>query len=89
MQTIDFLDKNFKTHQADVYHRLHREHGDIIRLGFMGQPPVVMPFNPEDVKTVYKADGKYPFQPGFDIFRYYRKHMRSDLYPDIGRNSFL
>ena len=81
---VPISDKDFKAQQGIVYKRLQERYGDLVRLAFPGLPPVVMTFDPEDVKAVYKADGKYPFQPAFDVFRYYRKVMRSDIYPNLG-----
>ena len=60
------------------------KYGNILKLSFPGQPPIVLTIDPEDIKTVYAADGKYPIAPFLDIFRAYRKGIRSDLYPNSG-----
>lgn len=49
--------------------------------GFLGQRPMVMTFLPEDIETVLRTEGKFPFRRPLDSIEYFRKQHRPDLYP--------
>jgi hypothetical protein len=36
--------------------------------------------NPDDVQSLLQNDGKYPNEPVFEFFEYYRTKKRPDLY---------
>ena len=50
-----------------VFDRLRAQYGDLYRLSMPGMGKAVVTFRPEDVQTVYAADGRIPVIPGFDI----------------------
>ena len=62
---------------------MQQKYGNLVRLDIPGSVPLVLVFNPEDVEKVYKNDGKYPFQPGFEAIGWYRR-TRKDLYKGNG-----
>ena len=46
--------------------------GPIFRIWIPGKGDRVFIKDPKDIQTVLKRDGKYPIQPGFDIWIHYR-----------------
>lgn len=56
----------------DGFADLHRQYGEIVKLK-MGNTPSVLLFNPNDIKTMFDHEGKYPQRPTFDALKDYRK----------------
>jgi len=65
---------------------LREEYGDIFRMCLpgMGNGNIVVIFRPEDVKEMYKQDGKIPMLPNLSKFEYSRKTTLRDKYPTKG-----
>ena len=79
------LAERFQTHLSDLVKELQAEHGDLIRMHAPGKGNFLIALDPEDVCEVYKNNGKFPFQPGFETIGYYRK-QRKDLYTENGND---
>ena len=79
---ISILAERFKTDCISVLKDIQAELGDIFRLSAPGKTLVIV-FKPEDVCTIYKNDGKFPYSAGLDPLVYYRS-KRSDLYHGNG-----
>ena len=54
--------KNNQLNMDKMFHRLRQECGDIYRISLPGTGNMVILFRPEDVRTLYAADGKIPHQ---------------------------
>ncbi|XP_026464272.1 cytochrome P450 CYP12A2-like [Ctenocephalides felis] len=66
---------------------LKQEYGDITILkAFLGQPDIVMLFNPKDFEQVYRNEGQWPHRRDFETFVHFRKKLRTDIY---GENAGL
>ena len=57
-------------------------HGPIVKLCLPGKMDTIFVQNPETMQKVFNHDGKYPIEPGFDHFGYYRNKTRKDLYSE-------
>ncbi len=51
---------------------LCRQYGDIVKLK-MGSQDSVLVFNPDDIRTMFQHEGKYPKRPTFEALKAYRK----------------
>ncbi|KAK4037016.1 hypothetical protein OUZ56_029060 [Daphnia magna] len=69
----------------DGFADLHRQYGEIVKLK-MGNTPSVLLFNPNDIKTMFDHEGKYPQRPTFDALKDYRKrkYQTVGIVPDNG-----
>ena len=76
------LADRFMTDNIGVMREIQAELGDLFKLQAPGKTMVVA-FKPEDVCTIYKNDGKMPYQPGFEPLEFYRS-QRPDLYRGNG-----
>jgi len=70
------MDKMFDEMRVDL--------GDIFKVYVPGQGDMVVIFRPEDVKMLYKNDGRIPVIPGFDMFEWMRKNTMKDRYTTTG-----
>ena len=61
---------------------IQQECGDLFHLHAPGKS-IVVPFNPDDIRTIFQNDGKFPMKPGFEAFAFYR-HRRRDMYQGNG-----
>jgi cytochrome P450 family 12 len=77
------LAKRYRLYTSLVHADLQKKYGDLVVL--KTPHPVVLVFAPEDHETVFKNEGKYPIALGFESLKYYRKNIRSDLYPQLGK----
>merc|ERR1712142_271101 len=67
-------------HLDKMFDHLRQEHGDIFKIWFPGQGPMVVLFRPEDVKTLYNSAGRLPHMASFDMFEFIRKTTMKDRY---------
>lgn len=51
---------------------LQKQFGDIVQLK-MGNQNMILIFNPEDVRTMFKHEGHYPKRPTLEALKKYRK----------------
>lgn len=51
---------------------LQKQHGDILKLKMGGQFSVLL-FNPDDIRTMFEHEGKFPQRPTFEALKQYRK----------------
>jgi hypothetical protein len=76
-----------KFHQMshlDFQKQLHEELGSIYRMpGMIGQNPIVMSSDAEDIEYVHRNEGAYPFRKGLEVMKFYRTKVRPDIY-DVG-----
>ncbi|XP_045612773.2 probable cytochrome P450 49a1 [Procambarus clarkii] len=53
--------------------KLFEEYGPVVRIAKLaGDVDMVMVFQPEDTRRIFKAEGQYPVRPGLDILKHYR-----------------
>jgi len=66
--------------------RLREKYGDIFRMSLpgLGNGHIVLIFEPEDVKEMYKNDGRIPMLPNLSKFEYSRKVTFPERYPTAG-----
>lgn len=50
---------------------LREKYGNIVRLQ-LGQDAVLV-FDPDDIRTMYKCEGRYPSRPTFEALKKYRQ----------------
>ena len=76
---LDYLKVKFKLQK--VFKQRVEKYGLIYREKlFPGLPEQVIVFDPEDVKTVFRADGKLPYRPvGGEIYRKLRQESFESL----------
>ncbi|XP_055902449.1 cytochrome P450 CYP12A2-like [Eupeodes corollae] len=56
-------------------------YGDLYVLpGFLGRPNMFMSYNPEDMLTVLRSEGVWPYRRGLDTMTYYRKVHRTKMF---------
>lgn len=69
----------------ELHNKLHDEYGSIMKLaGMMGNKGVVMIFDPNDFETLFRNEGIWPHRRGIATFNYYRKHVRPDVFKNMG-----
>lgn len=51
---------------------LHKQYGDVVRLQ-MGSQNMILLFNPDDIRTMFQHEGKYPLRPTFEALIAVRK----------------
>lgn len=56
----------------DGFADLQKQYGDIIKLK-MGSQDMLLVFNPDDIRTMFQHEGKYPKRPTFEALKEYRK----------------
>lgn len=57
------------------YPYFYAKHGNIIRFpGFLGRPPIVAVFEPEDMQKVYHNTAKNPYRLGLETWTYWREN---------------
>ena len=74
------MKKESMHHMDKLFERLREEHGDIFKVCFPGQGPMVVLFRPEDIKTLYNSAGRLPHMASFDMFEFIRKTTMKDRY---------
>ena len=67
-----------------MFEDMRKELGDIFKLKIPGQGDMVVIFRPEDVRMLYKHDGRIPIIPGFDQFDFVRKNAMKTRYTTPG-----
>lgn len=56
----------------DAFCDLHKNYGSIVKLNMPGKQSVLV-FDPDDIRTLFLHEGKYPHRPTFDALKAYRK----------------
>lgn len=65
--------------------KLSEEYGGILRLpGVLGNEPIIMVTDPNDFETVFRTEGIWPHRRGIATFNHYRKHIRPDVFKNMG-----
>jgi len=74
-----------KQHMDKMLHSLREKYGDIYRINVPGgMGTMIILFRPEDIKKLYKSDGKTPHIQGFEFFENMRKTTMKDRYKTPG-----
>lgn len=69
----------------DFNKKLSDEYGGIVKLpGLLGNDPVIMVTDPKDFEFVLRHEGVWPLRRGIATFNHYRKHIRPDVFQDMG-----
>lgn len=55
----------------DAFLDLFNKHGPIVRLIMAGKHSILL-FNPDDIRTFFQHEGKYPKRPTFEALKTYR-----------------
>jgi len=72
-------------HMDQMFQSLREEYGDIYKLYVPGGiGTMVVLFRPEDIKKLYKSDGKTPHIQGFEFFEFVRRTTMKDRYTSVG-----
>ena len=79
-------DKRMSLDSFEHFHNPWREkYGNLIRMRLPFQRPMLLSYDPDDFKTVYSSDGKYPINPTFENMGYFRKNFKKDKFPKSGK----
>ena len=74
-----------KLHMDQMFQSLREEYGDIYKLDLPGGiGTMVVLFRAEDIKKLYKSDGKTPHIQGFEFFEFVRRTTMKDRYTSVG-----
>ncbi|XP_046461154.1 probable cytochrome P450 49a1 [Daphnia pulex] len=70
----------------DGFTDLQKQYGDIIKLN-MGNKISLLIFNPDDIRSMFQHEGKYPQRPTFEALKDYRKkkYQCVGVVPDNGK----
>ncbi|XP_071452596.1 probable cytochrome P450 301a1, mitochondrial [Hetaerina americana] len=69
----------------EMSHYLYKEYGPIVKLtGIPGRRAMVFSYRPEDVETVFRNEGTWPFRESLHSMNYYRNVLRKDFYEGGG-----
>jgi len=81
-----FLKKENAMNLPNFGKKLQEKYGDIVRLKVpgIGNGNMVMLFNPEDIKNMYKLEERIPLIPGFSNLEAMRKVTMKNRYPTAG-----
>lgn len=64
---------------------MQSEYGLLARFpGMLGRRDVLISFDPQDFERVYRTEGQWPLRRGLELFTYYRKNVRPDLFQNMG-----
>ncbi|XP_055381402.1 uncharacterized protein LOC129611988 [Condylostylus longicornis] len=65
-----------------VFHKLlHDNFGEILVIpGLFGKKDLVLTFDPDDFRKVFRHEGIWPNRPGLDSMSHYRRDLRKDIY---------
>lgn len=70
---------------SELQWKFREEYGPISRLpGAFGRPDTLFSFDPKDVETVFRTEGKWPGRNGNETFVYYRHKVRPDVFKNKG-----
>lgn len=64
-----------------MFERLTKDYGDLVKFpGLFGKPTLLLSFDPTAFEKVYRNEGTRPIRRGLDVFGYYRKCVRPDVF---------
>lgn len=62
--------------------RQHEEYGDIVKIGGLALPDIIICYNPKDIEKVFRSEGQWPKRNLFPILAHYRLKIRPEIYKD-------
>lgn len=69
---------------VELHRGLRRDYGGIMKLpGVLGRKEIVVSYEPTDYELVFRTEGQWPVREGFDVFTYYRKVHRADVFKEL------
>ncbi|XP_026464275.1 probable cytochrome P450 12a5, mitochondrial [Ctenocephalides felis] len=77
--------KYYNKSLRELHNSMNHEYGDLVNWkGVLGKPDFILAFNPKDIEQVYRNEGPMPNRREFQIFSYYRKKLRPEIYGEYG-----
>lgn len=75
--------KYYKAGLKQMHQKLNQEYGNVVSFpGMFGRPPMVFVYDPNDVETVFRNEGRWPDRRSFEFIQDYRKKLQPDLFKD-------
>uniref|UniRef100_A0A1S4JS48 Uncharacterized protein n=1 Tax=Culex quinquefasciatus TaxID=7176 RepID=A0A1S4JS48_CULQU len=69
----------------DLHRSFRRDYGDIMVMpGQFGRKDMVMTFQPDDFKKLFRTEGQWPNGITLDTFVHYRKNVRPEVFKGMG-----
>lgn len=69
----------------DLYRKLRDEYGTITKLpGLLGNKEILLITDPQDIETVFRNEGIWPFRRGIATFEHYRRDVRPEIFKNVG-----
>jgi cytochrome P450 family 12 len=82
--SFKFLGKFYNLPLIDFYKKIRSEYGDIVKFpGILGQPEILMSYDPNDFEKIFRTDGSMPIRRGLQTLGYYRKEIRPDVFKGV------
>lgn len=76
-----FLGKYQKLNIIQLSKVLQQEFGDLTKFpGIFGQKNMIFTFDPNDIETVFRTEGKHPTRTGLDTLEYFRGVHRKEWF---------
>lgn len=61
------------------------EYGEFIKMpGLFGKKDVLFTMDPKNFEILFRTEGPWPVRKGIDVFEYYRKEIRPDVFKGMG-----
>lgn len=56
-------------------------YGKLVRFpSLLGRTPIVLCYDPDDIKRVYRHEGPWPYRKGLDALSHWRRNVRKDAF---------
>lgn len=66
---------------VDLSNKLRDEYGSLAKFpGLFKQRDMIFTFDPNDVETIFRNEGKFPMRRGLDTLEYFRGTMKKDWF---------
>ncbi|XP_036343371.1 cytochrome P450 CYP12A2-like isoform X1 [Rhagoletis pomonella] len=76
--------KYFKLDSNDLVAAMRSDFGPIFMMpALMGQPSILVTYNPDDFENVFRNEGIWPIRPFSQTMRYYRNKYRADIFDGV------
>lgn len=60
---------------------LNAEYGSLVKFpGLLGQNDFIFTYDPKDIETIFRSEGKFPVRRGFDTLEYFRATYKKDWF---------
>lgn len=61
------------------------EYGPLTKMpGLFGRRDILVAYDPNDYEHIYRTEGIWPLRRGNELFSYYRKKVRPELFKNVG-----